>query len=956
MTLSKQIIDIPLGGLNTNVDAKLLAPGSLAQAQNVAFDRIGGLNKRPGYTELTKTVSGTTDVTACQFIFSRKNELLLSDGSLLLSYSQAASSWFSRGTWRTCRHTILDTFADSTTQTLSWYDCVTDGVAAVYVWLTNSGYLYYATMDVVTGSLIVPPTNVQSRVGSPSLVISGSTVYLVHVDTVSGDMVFRYMTTAAPTAWTGVPISPSAFGFVYLVAAADFDGAGTAVAVFRIAANVLEIIKFNTSGQLGSKTTSASYGFNPANVSVVVNSTGTIRVGVYRSSNKYIYDWALDSALVKLYDPKDTGVRDCAAQPVGQPTATGAVVWYYTADALTYRGAYRWVTVDAGGACAVGTYIDAPVGYICSRVVIASSPRGSVEPYLLWAHTSIYQPTYFLIRASDGLPIARLLPSEALAAPLACFGSVSALSGNRFAIPVIACRDNSISFTGVVDKAPCLGLLDFASKPGIAQAGDSVFVTGSILWEYNGAGIVENNFLSYPEINSLTAGASGGYLSDGTYAVVVVWSWYDCNGRRQVSAPSYPQTIALGGGGGLQKITCNLSCPTMTWKTGIRAQAYCTPAGGSTYYIVGETDVGRALGTVDITIQTVDTSREQLYTMDGTLEYTAPDQLISISRKNKRLFGVTDKGRVWYSHEAIDGWGVAFSWYLTTDFLPDSSRSYSLVTVDDNLVCGSPTMLQSMTGDGPAVDGTQNTLSPPFLIAADVGPTANTMMLKTHLGAVYRTGRGLYLLDRGLQIHPDWGSRVNACAALTSSAMAVLSLNTIMMFGHSDGNAYAYDYNVDQWSEVTGWTMVSSTVIGDVYYYATAAGAVRYRNAAYLDGASAIGIVVETPWIKTGTSQGFERPYYVVVLGEWRSSHVLSLSVYYDYSTTAAETVTFTLTSGYSAGDVLQLGHFLGKSCEAVKVRLADSSTTGESLRLSAISLEVAAKAGVFKLGTAQKA
>jgi hypothetical protein len=55
MPLDFQPVQIVLEGLDQKTDAKMRAPGKLASAINVEFDKVGTLNKRRGYRRVVMT-------------------------------------------------------------------------------------------------------------------------------------------------------------------------------------------------------------------------------------------------------------------------------------------------------------------------------------------------------------------------------------------------------------------------------------------------------------------------------------------------------------------------------------------------------------------------------------------------------------------------------------------------------------------------------------------------------------------------------------------------------------------------------------------------------------------------------------------------------------------------------------------------------------------------------------
>jgi hypothetical protein len=188
---------------------------------------------------------------------------------------------------------------------------------------------------------------------------------------------------------------------------------------------------------------------------------------------------------------------------------------------------------------------------------------------------------------------------------------------------------------------------------------------------------------------------------------------------------------------------------------------------------------------------------------------------------------------------------------------------------------------------------------------------------------------------------------------------AALPLPTLMAWLNSDGPALVYDYLVGKWSVHDNHEQSHALLTDDGYTLARVDGSVWQRSDGFTDGdGGEISMLVRTPWVKLSGLQGFQRLFYVSVLGEWRSNHTLTMRVFYDYAQDAAETVTFEATSaahGYTVGDALQFRHHLGRKCQSVMFELSDNAA-GEGLKLTSMALEVGVKSGTARQSTSKTA
>lgn len=79
MPIQFEPVQIVLEGLDQKTDHKLRAPGKLASAINVEFDKVGALNKRRGYRRVTTSVTahGQTPEAVFTSVATYNGELVL---------------------------------------------------------------------------------------------------------------------------------------------------------------------------------------------------------------------------------------------------------------------------------------------------------------------------------------------------------------------------------------------------------------------------------------------------------------------------------------------------------------------------------------------------------------------------------------------------------------------------------------------------------------------------------------------------------------------------------------------------------------------------------------------------------------------------------------------------------------------------------------------------------------
>lgn len=929
MPLQKQVLDITLAGIDESIDDKLLPNGRLIEATNVEFDSKGALNKRKGYDALGTSVVGGGSIGTPRMLTSHDSELVLADGAKLYGYSEAIGQWVDRGEYRPCKHTLRTYEGDIASTGTTWYDYSSTTAAAVLTH-RDSTNAYATIIDRGTWQTIGDPIDF----GAASYAPTASTLSDHFVGAGTG---IYTASTLAPQTWSLLDSVPSGdiIGMVYY--------GDEKIAVAWYTATELRLQLCTSSGLIGSPlayTLPTGPGFyKPA----MASGSGTDLAIVF-------HDGAITRDLIGWWVGGTTTLSQFFAPvTIDTTVATQMAVGYVGSDMFTWYtktsggSIAKYATLNASGTLTGPTNADA--GYLPPVAQLFQHDSTPMLPVYLPGVAGVA-----VINPQTYVPYARWLPGETTTS-LGMSSVYNPSSGiYEFAV-------NKYLTTGDSSRtAPTVVTLDFNHVPSVAKGADSLILSGSVVMEYDGGQVYENNFIQTPARRTSTGtSASGGSLSDGTYSFVIVWRWWDDHGRIHYSTPSTPYSVTLSGGGASQKFTVytgavenSSAADPVTYRSNVEAVVYVTEASGSIYYYGGSSflDTSTAVEVTD-----VDTSGAQVYTQDGTLEFSAPPQLVSLVDKGRRVYGVTSDGTMWFTHQHISGYNTAFSAFLTKS-LGQRLEDSQLGVIDDSIIAVGSEDIRVVTGDGPSLTGAQDDLSEPRAIQADTGRTSDSYALSTHMGIIFKTSRGLTLLDRALQLQPAFGEPAEDCTSLTMTSAAAVPAESQFVFGASNGDAYVYDYTSGQWATFDGRQMTTACMHDGVLHWGVSGDEVRKTSTDWQDGVSNFSMSVKTPWVKVGSPQAYGRIYNILILGEWRSSNTLTMKLYYDYNgSTAAETIAFDLTSGYNAGDVLQLRHYAGRKCQSVLVELSDSGT-GESAKLSAITLEIAQKAGPYRPST----
>ena len=189
-------------------------------------------------------------------------------------------------------------------------------------------------------------------------------------------------------------------------------------------------------------------------------------------------------------------------------------------------------------------------------------------------------------------------------------------------------------------------------------------------------------------------------------------------------------------------------------------------------------------------------------------------------------------------------------------------------------------------------------------------------------------------------------------------------------FTTESGPALIYDFYYNKWAT---WTNHSGTgavtwKATDTYCYLRTTGGLVYQEDAsnFKDVDSLIPLKLTTAWIKPQQIQGLQRVRRALVLGEYKSNHILRTRIAYDFEQFFNEQHDFnfrTATGQNEYGDESPYGseyygagtnriadgvyqfniHLARQKCDAVRFQFSDtvSSDPGQSYSITNLMLEV---------------
>ena len=629
--------------------------------------------------------------------------------------------------------------------------------------------------------------------------------------------------------------------------------------------------------------------------------------------------------------------------------------------------------------------------------VTTGSPARAISPL---------QPTYFLLdgsktvgltngTASDAATdtigvIARLFPSEAVY-------RVESSDALRSHLPQIENLGSSVlrwvgGFArrnkGVIrDTYAERGLRDcvftfFDPKAyrGV-QEGKATTLPGGYVATYDGTRVYESGFFLFPEAITVAMATPGGVLSDGTYNYRFRWEWQNAKGEREWSSYCGNIAVTFSGGGAAQKATFTVPTNPFTKKSNVYLAVFRTAINSAgPFYRISPMDPGLGgfiknninadtVTFVDDTALYSPSGADGMtdlelvqqapdYQADGELDSIPPPCTTVVAAGQGRVFTLDpeDRNLVWFSKLRQSGDAVMFNDTNSIQCPGAGGLEVTGLEVADNaVVIFKEDAIYVASGNGPSnVPTGLDSYGEPQRVA-DIGCDESSSIIRTPVGIFFRSKKGPYLLDGGYQTH-FIGAEVIDYFAGMKHAVHLPDLHQVRWYGTTGGYVLMYDYLIGEWSRWTGLAGLSAVVWQDTVCFLVAAGPMEPYAAAWTDAGTAIVLDVQTAHFKPGGLAGFVRGREIEVVGEFMSAHSLRIRVYYDYSTTATDDQTWTVSPASSGPERVRV-HLSRQKFTAVSIRITDVTPTGtgEGLKLTGLGFVWGAKTGLGRLPAAQQ-
>jgi hypothetical protein len=968
MALQKQKFNISFaGGIDQKTDDKQVIPGKLLSLENGVLTKIGKVIKRNGYGVIAYPLARGNSLATFQ------NELIAYDGTSAYSYAESINTWNNKGPLN-----VVSIFSNqivrNTYQQINGDSAIHPSGLEVYTWDDSRGGSRYSCIDKATGQIVVFDAQIASTASKAKPIVLGQYVVIFYYDSA----VQRVRALPVPVLTPDSPLSPFDVAIVS-VADPNFDAAQIgqrAFIAYNTNATSVEIVYINAFLQAATPTAFAGEVADGC-ITVFGDEVNNAVVGYYDGTDvKYL---VTDYELVQITAPTTIETIADIKNITGICTNQNPQFWYTKTAAQTYNNLIRTASVDFAGTVF-------STGVLLRSVSIASKAfLFSGVPYLATVFDTVLQPTIFVING-NGVVVAKFAPQVAggtiVNNMLPNFATVDGVNW-YFAFTK---KDQLDSVSGAVFTQTGIsnGIMRFNSDDSFEDVvlANNLHVSGGILQMYDGTAFVEHNFNYYPENFTVTE-AGGGSISAGIRQYVVTYEWLDNQGQLHRSTTSVPLSFTNTGGSKINTLvvpTLRLTEKRAT-NASVQIVVYRTIDLGTIFYqvtsITSPVYNDTTVNTVSITDNVSDSAlvgNNLLYTTGGVADNTQAAGTNIIASVRGRVFYVPAENPYSYNFSKIVSPNLPVEFYDQAPYEIDrrGGRITAITALDDKIVFFKENAVFYLVGEGPDATGAQNDYTEAQLITTDGGCVDPSSVVTFPLGLMYKSAKGIYMLNRGLNIEYI-GKEVEDYNGNNIYAATLVNNKNQVRFALDNGIVLVYDYLVGQWYTFTNHNyLFDATNWQNKYAYIRTDGQVWVENEGYSDNGSPISMRIRTAWMSLGQLQGFQRIYKAMVLGTYVSKHQLVMSVAYDFNPYVFSSVTI---DAYSLIGVPNYGDFSPygaeqvyggnyplyqfryliprQKCEAVQFMFEDTQndTTGEGYQLSGLAVEVGIKQGLNKLG-----
>jgi hypothetical protein len=971
MPLQKQKFNISfLGGVDTKTDDKQVVPGKLLALENGILTKIGKVIKRNGYGVLGNTLSGGAALTNYQ------DELLAYDGTQSWSYSESTNSWVNRGDLN-CLSIESKPIIRNTYQQTNGDSVIHPNGLEMYTWTDGRGGSRYSFVDSTTGQIIIPDEAFPASYTKVKPIALGAYILVFFFDTGTNTLRARPYPAINP----GSPLAAIDVSISMNVSNPNYDVCviGDRIFIaFNASTSRVGLVYLNAFLQLATPVYATSENANTA-ISVcgdAVLQQATVAYYNGTAVKYFVKSYTLGAVLGATAIETVANIKNITAV---MNNGAGKVFHTQTA-AATYNNLIRQASVtNAGAVTNIGVFVRSLS--LCSKAFLYNS-----IPYVATVFDTALQPTIFVLN-TDAVAVAKVCFQLAGGTVVNnMLANVNTIDGVNYLFAYTK-KDLLDAVSGTVYTQTGINstVLTFTSDNSFqeAQLGNNLHVTGGIVQMYDGISFVEHDFNYFPEniTNSINTGA--GSINAGTRQYVVTYEWLDNQGQVHRCTTSVPVTVVNVGATN----TNTLTIPTLRLtekkspRSNVQIVVYRTVSLGSIFYQITSTTSPLYNDTSVDSVTYADAASDAsiignnlLYTTGGVVDNAQAEATNLMTNVRGRLFYVPAENPFSYNYSKLVTQNAPVEFYdqQPTQIDRRGGKITAIAPLDDKIIFFKKSAIFYLIGEGPDASGAQNDYNEAQLITTDGGCIDPSSVVSMPLGLMYKSEKGIYVLNRGLNIEYI-GKEVEVYNSDTIVAATLVSNKNQVRFALNTGIVLVYDYLVGQWYTFTNHNLlVDSTNYKDTFVYLRSDGQVWQENNSFSDNGNYIKMKIVTSWFSLAQFEGFQRIYKAMIIGNYVSKHKLIMSVAYDFNPytlssvvidayTLLDTANYGDTSPYGAetvyGGNFPLYQFRyqvpRQKCESIQMTFEDVQTdeVGEAYQLSGLAFEVGIKQGLDKLG-----
>lgn len=954
MTPAPMVVHIPAGvAIDESVREEHVELGlANLRAENARVNALGALGKRPGYSQLTLNRMGTGVRSAGHRIAAHRGTIAVSDGDILDVYSPTVGEWIARGRLPGCDvkrkrvssmgigifdmdHLVDVTYANgfyvAVLREISYRSASTTFVKLVsHVIDADTGMvvLVHAFSGTELDLLVTQDVKVVAA-GTDVIAIwsQGGTIYGSRLST------------------TNVPAGFAAS--VSLATDSNGTGAGFTTKVDACGLTTSFVIAYENTSLGNIRITARSFSatvdaLTPLASSVVQTlGTGVSSIAVCGSASEEIwFAWghaANANVYVAAHAPSTlasiftltvaltlTGTTDAhyvalnrtaANEVYVAATALYSSIWKLSSTARV-RNVASAAVVDRGFALLLGWFPLSKPFAVAGRVYMEFAYDDSTQSNVVLAD---------ITGEASSATLNKTLRPVGWAAPRSQVYTISGGSGNVTARHVAVRNSTIVGSVHIVKASPtaatlCITEYDFGSamKHLPCSFADGLYLTGGVLYRYDGHRVYEDGFVVPPSV-SVTANGVG---LTGTFLYCAVYEYTDALGNVIISAPSAVQTIVLAN----QGTTVSSRVPVMTWKDGndpnseiepketrrVRVKIYRTPAGGGDFYLIST--LAHTAGSTGSIVQWGDTLPD-VNLIVGAKLYKAPGR--SGTAKDRQATGavrhavecngvlvvIGDDGSTLRAYaERVVG---EAPWHHDNLQIPIDGDGdvMALSALDGAVVAFKRDAIYVVPVEPASANLSAGGFGFPRRIAVDAGCIDPRSVVLTGIGIFFQSDRGIELLTRSLSVEYV-GEKIQKTFALYPNVTsAVLDVkNGLVRFSLAQTGSSTVGIDAVFDLTLLGWVSfdlkrgaaASAQSVSAAYAFHAGSwrymwvesnGEVHYENAAtWLDkGSTWATLAWEPAWVKTELQR--EHQFWQAdLLHERKSACGLTTRVAYDWA------------------------------------------------------------------------